>query len=82
MRPNEDGLSPMVLSFMLFCPGIIAKSLAITATAPRNDSPCYGFGMLAYTFELVGAAIGGRGMLSSPEVEATVLDLRTGEGEE
>jgi hypothetical protein len=78
-EPNH--LTTIIPLFMLLGPELVAKALAVTTTSPRNDSVCFGFGLLGYMFSLLTTAFTGLSeILPKPEIDSKVLDLRSGQG--
>jgi hypothetical protein len=79
---DENGhLGSIIPILMILGPEIITKAMAITTASPRNDNPCFGFGMLAYVFKILAAAFMGTGeLIPRPELDAKVVNLKSGQG--
>jgi hypothetical protein len=78
-EPNH--LATIIPLLMLLGPELVAKALAIITASPRNDSVCFGFGLLGYMFSLLTTAFTGLSeILPKPEIDTKVLDLRSGQG--
>lgn len=64
---------------MLLGGELVQKAFAITTTTCKNESPCFGFGWLAYSLSLLVSVACGSGDLSpKPECDVKVLDMKTG----
>jgi hypothetical protein len=74
-------ITTIIPLLMILGPELVAKALAITTASPRNDSVCFGFGLLAYVFSLLTSAFAGFGeILPKPEITSKVLNLKSGQG--
>ncbi|KAI4706408.1 hypothetical protein J4E89_008823 [Alternaria sp. Ai002NY15] len=79
-RDGDSGrIPPLAIVLMLLGPEIIQKSFAITTTISKTESPCFGFGWLAYSLSLLSSVTSGSGgLMPKPECDVKVLDMKTG----
>lgn len=79
-RNGDSGrINPLAIVLMLLGAELVQKAFAITTTTCKNESPCFGFGWLAYSLSLLVSVACGSGDLSpKPECDVKVLDMKTG----
>jgi hypothetical protein len=79
-REGDEGrIAPLVIVLMLLGPDLIQKAFAVTTTSSQTESPCFGFGWLAYSASLlVQVASGSSDLLPKPEFELSIADMKTG----
>jgi hypothetical protein len=78
-KGDERRIAPLVIVLMLLGPSVIHKSFAVTTTSSQTESPCFGFGWLAYSASLlVAVASGSSDLLPKPEFDAKIIDMNTG----
>ncbi|CAN9369995.1 unnamed protein product [Alternaria sp. RS040] len=73
-RSNDSGrICPLVAILMLLAPDIIQEAFAATTASVPDESPCFGFGWLAFTVgSLVPVMRGIESLLSETEEEENV----------
>ncbi|CAN9269275.1 unnamed protein product [Alternaria alternata] len=88
-RSNDSGrICPLVAILMLLAPDIIQKAFAATTASIPDESPCFGFGWLAFTVGLLVPVMrDSKSLLPREEEEEDVkvisMDVKKGElGEE
>ncbi|CAN9227187.1 unnamed protein product [Alternaria alternata] len=69
-RSNDSGrICPLVTILMLLAPDIIQEAFAATAASVPDESPCFGFGWLAFTVGLLVPVMRGSESLLPKEEE-------------
>ncbi|KAI4607103.1 hypothetical protein J4E80_009834 [Alternaria sp. BMP 0032] len=79
-RDGDSGrIPPLAIVLTLLGPELIQKAFAVTTTISKTESPCFGFGWLAYSLSLLSSVTSGSGdLLREPECDVKVLDIKTG----
>ena len=83
-RSNDSGrICPLVTILMLLAPDIIQEAFAATAASVPDESPCFGFGWLAFTVGLLVPVMrGSESLLPKEEEEEDVkvisMDVKKG----
>ncbi|KAF2128751.1 hypothetical protein P153DRAFT_340929 [Dothidotthia symphoricarpi CBS 119687] len=79
-RSTDDRhLACLIPIFMVLGGSLVHKALAITTASPRQDSPHFGCGWLAYSFSTLLPAISGtHELLPMPDMHCKVLNLKSG----
>ena len=79
-RDGDSGrIPPLAIVLMLLGPELIQKAFAITTAISKKESPCFGFGWLAYSLSFLSSVTSGSGgLMPKPECDVKVLDMSTG----
>ncbi|KAI4908013.1 uncharacterized protein J4E92_010958 [Alternaria infectoria] len=79
-RDGDSGrIPPLAIVLTLLGPELIQKTFAITTVISKTESPCFGFGWLAYSLSLLSSVTSGSADLApQPECDVKVLDMKTG----
>ncbi|KAI4638126.1 hypothetical protein J4E93_010435 [Alternaria ventricosa] len=79
-RDGDSGrIPPLAIVLMLLGPELIQKAFAITTAISKTESPCFGFGWLAYSLSLLSSVTSGSDdLMREPECDVKVLDMSTG----
>ncbi|KAI4679394.1 uncharacterized protein J4E84_008425 [Alternaria hordeiaustralica] len=79
-RDGDSGrIPPLAIVLTLLGPEIIQKTFAVTTAMSKTESPCFGFGWLAYSLSLLSSVTSSSGdVMPKPECDVQVLDMKTG----
>jgi len=79
-RDGDSGrIPPLAIVLMLLGPELIQKTFAVTTAISKIESPCFGFGWLAYSLSLLSSVTSGSGdVILKPECDVQVLDMNMG----
>ncbi|KAI4908748.1 hypothetical protein J4E90_008483 [Alternaria incomplexa] len=79
-RNGDSGrIPPLAIVLTLLGPELIQKAFAVTTAISKTESPCFGFGWLAYSLSLLSSVTSGSGgLMPKPECDVQVLDMKTG----
>ncbi|KAI4682829.1 hypothetical protein J4E81_009450 [Alternaria sp. BMP 2799] len=79
-RDGDSGrIPPLAIVLMLLGPELIQKTFAVTTAISKIESPCFGFGWLAYSLSLLSSVTSGSGgLMPKPECDVKVLDMSMG----
>ncbi|KAI4651088.1 uncharacterized protein J4E79_009284 [Alternaria viburni] len=79
-RDGDSGrIPPLAIVLTLLGPELIQKAFAVMTAISKTESPCFGFGWLAYSLSLLSSVTSGSGdLMREPECDVTVLDMSTG----
>ncbi|KAH8623211.1 hypothetical protein IG631_22368 [Alternaria alternata] len=76
-RSNDSGrICPLVAILMLLAPDIIQEAFAATTASVPDESPCFGFGWLAFTVGLLVPVMRGSESLLPKEEEEEEEDVK------
>ncbi|KAI4608394.1 hypothetical protein J4E83_009199 [Alternaria metachromatica] len=79
-RDGDSGrIPPLAIVLTLLGPELIQKAFAVTTAISKTESPCFGFGWLAYSLSLLSSVTSISGdVMPKPECDVKVLDMSTG----
>ena len=79
-RDGDSGrIPPLAIVLTLLGPELIQKAFAVTTTISKTESPCFGFGWLAYSLSLLSSVTSSSGdVMPKSECDVQVLDMKTG----
>jgi len=79
-RVGDSGrIPPLAIVLTLLGPELIQKAFAVTTAISKTESPCFGFGWLAYSLSLLTSVTSGSGdLMREPGCDVKVVDMKTG----
>ncbi|KAI4620667.1 uncharacterized protein J4E87_006992 [Alternaria ethzedia] len=79
-RDGDSGrIPPLAIVLTLLGPELIQKAFVVTTAISKTESPCFGFGWLAYSLSLLSSVVSGSSdLMPKPECDVQVLDMKTG----